>query len=339
MKKSLCLLLIPAFIILCLSSCGNESNECVYQPDISDIQISIEIERLEDDLLSVKSKAELREFLKDNPVVTEIFLKRSQYPDDSIMMEALFKRFNNPHIDTLKSEIGRVFGDLSALKADITTAFTNLKYYYPDFETPKIQTVATGLDHDLFVSDSLIIIGLDYYLGDSAKYRPLGLYSYMLERYRPQYITPSIMLLYGISPMFNKTDVSDKTILADMIGYGKSFYFAKHMMPCTPDSVLIWYSNEEIEGARENQDIIWAHFLENQLLYETNHMVKKKYIDERPKTFEIGEKAPGRIATWLGWQIVRQYMEENEGISLQELMQESNARKIFDDSDYRPERR
>ena len=339
MKKSLCLLLIPAFFILCLSSCGNESNECAYQPDISDIKINIEIERLEDDLLSVESKTELREFLKDNPVVTEIFLKRNQYPDDSIMMEALFKRFKNPHIDTLKSEIDRVFGDLSALKADITTAFTNLKYYYPDFETPKIQTVATGLDHDLFVSDSLIIIGLDYYLGDSAKYRPLGLYSYMLERYRPQYITPSIMLLYGISPMFNKTDVSDKTILADMIGYGKSFYFAKHMMPCTPDSVLIWYSNEEIEGARENQDIIWAHFLENQLLYETNHMVKKKYIDERPKTFEIGEKAPGRIATWLGWQIVRQYMEENEGITLQGLMQEPNARKIFDDSAYRPERR
>ncbi|UII28396.1 gliding motility lipoprotein GldB [Fulvivirga maritima] len=254
------------------------------------------------------------------------------------MMDVLYRKFQNPHIDTLQQEINRVFGDLSTLKGELNSAFTNFKYYYPEAELPKVKFIATGLDNDMFISDSLIVVGLDYYLGDSAKYRPIGLYSYMLERYRPSYITPSIMLLYGISSKYNKTNTSDKTMLADMIGYGKSFYFAKHMMPCTPDSLLIWYSGKEINGSRENEDIVWAHFLENKLLYETDHLVKKKYIEERPKTYEIGEEAPGRIGTWLGWQVVRQYMDRNDEVTLQELMQNTDSKKIFNDSHYKPKR-
>lgn len=335
MKKSLRLLVITSLAII-LNSCSDKKEGCAFQPDLSGITVDVEVERLEDDLLNVKSKKELRQFLQDHPVITNIFLKRTQYPDDSVMMEVLFERFQNPHIDTLQQDINQVFGDLSALKADIKTAFSHLKYYYPQVQLPKVQTIATGLDNDLFVSDSLIVIGLDYYLGKGATYRPLGLYEYMLDRYSPEYIIPSVMLLYGISSDFNKTDVSDKTILADMIAYGKSFYFAKRMMPCTPDSVLIWYSSEEMAGVRKNQDLVWAHFIENQLLYETNHFVKKKYIDERPKTYEIGEKAPGRIATWLGWEIVKQYMDKNESVTLPELMNKTNPKKIFNASNYRP---
>ncbi|MBL3657846.1 gliding motility lipoprotein GldB [Fulvivirga sediminis] len=338
MKKGFPVLLAVVICVLLLGSCSENNDECVYQPDTSGIEVSLQFERLDSALLGVKSKEDLRDFLNDYPVIREYFLRRNQYPNDSVMMQVLYGKFQNPHIDTLQQEINRVFGDLSSLKEELNKAFTNFKYYYPEAELPEIKFIATGLDNDMFISDSLIVVGLDYYLGDSAKYRPLGLYEYMLERYRPSYITPSIMLLYGISSKYNKTNTSDKTMLADMIGYGKSFYFAKHMMPCTPDSLLIWYSRKEISGSRKNEDIVWAHFLENQLLYETDHLVKKKYIEERPKTYEIGEDAPGRIGTWLGWQIVRQYMERNDEVTLHELMQNTDAKEIFNKSHYKPKK-
>ncbi len=41
-----------------------------------------------------------------------------------------------------------------------------------------------------------------------------------------------------------------------MIAYGKAYYFAKHMIPCLPDSVFIGYTSDEIKGARENEDLI-----------------------------------------------------------------------------------
>ncbi len=125
-------------------------------------------------------------------------------------------------------------------------------------------------------------------------------------------------------------------MLADMITYGKAYYFAKHMLPCTPDSVIMSYTAEDMEGLRANAGTVWTHFLENDLLFETNHMVKKKYLDERPKTYEIGDKAPGRIGTYVGWDIVRSYMRQNSDITLQELMEESDPQKILNGSNYAP---
>src|SRR5690606_13444008 len=112
---------------------------------------------------------------------------------------------------------------------------------------------------------SLIVVGLDYYLGKEGRYRP-KLYEYLLRKYDPEDIVPSVMLVYGIDERFNKTNISDKTVLADMVAYGKSFYFAKRMLPCVPDSTLISYTRQEIEGSRKNQDLIWARFIESEVL-------------------------------------------------------------------------
>ena len=65
-------------------------------------------------------------------------------------------------------------------------------------------------------------------------------------------------------------------------------------------------------------------------------MVKKKYIEDRPKTYEIGEKAPGRIGTWLGWQIVNKYMAEKDKTTLPELMGIKSPQKLFKESKYKP---
>ena len=127
-------------------------------------------------------------------------------------------------------------------------------------------------------------------------------------------------------------------MLADMIFYGKAYYFASRTMPDVPDSVLIGYSGEEMKDVEAHQQVVWAHFVENQLLYETSHFIKKKYLEERPKTLEIGDKAPGRIGIWLGWEIVKQFMEENPEISLPELMATDDAQKIFTQSKYKPVR-
>lgn len=331
MKKALFFCLLIWLVV----GCHNTTNECARQPDIQPVEINIK--HLEDKFLQVGSKQQLKQLMDENPIVKEVFLRPSDYPNDSVMIAVLYQKFTNPHMDTLLSEVKRVFGDGQTLKQEFENAFAHLKYYYPETHIPEIKTVSTALGYDLFVSDSLIIVGLDYYLGEGAKYRPLNMFNYMLKRYAPQYIVPSVMLLKGISPEINKTDLSEETILSDMISYGKAFYFAKHMMPCTPDSTLIWYDKAEIEGVRENADIIWAHFVQNELLFETDHMIKKKYIDPRPKTYEIGEKAPPRIGTWLGWQIVKSYMQRHEGTSLSQLMEIENSLELFNKAKYKPD--
>ncbi|HEY0742230.1 MAG TPA: gliding motility lipoprotein GldB [Chryseosolibacter sp.] len=333
MKK---LLLALGFGVL-LWSCGkSEEEKCAVIPEAKE-KVTTDFLHYEDSVVAIKSKAELVSFLTRKPMYRDYIFKRTQYPNDSVFINDVYRRITHPSFDTLLLETKRVFGDRSELLRQFDEAFTNIRYYYPDFVPPRVETVINGLDTDLFVSDSLIIVGLDSFLGPTGKYRP-QVYDYLLRQYNPENIIPSCMLLFGISPRFHKSDNADKTVLADMIAYGKSFYFAKHMLPCVPDSTFIWYTPEEIRGARSNQDLIWARLVQDEVLFSTSHMVKQKYLGERPKTLDVGPECPGRIAQFVGWQIVNAYMEEKPNVTLPELMAEANAAKIFRDSKYKPER-
>lgn len=328
-----------AFLLMLvgLAGCKKDVEEkCAFIPDTKNITLDLQFESLEDSLPAITSKAQLVNFLSHHTVMRDFLFNRNAYPNDSVFINTQYSKFSNPHIDTLLFDTKKIFGDGSALKQELTNAFTTLTYYYPDFQVPKVETVITGLENDLFVSDSLIIIGLDYYLGKGARYRP-DMHEYMLRRYDKNFIVPSIMLLYGIDGRYNNTDLSDRTVLADMVTYGKAYFFAKHMMPCTPDSVLIGYTAEEIAGARANQDMIWKRLIEDEAFFSTDGRVKQRYISERPKTFEVGDQAPGRIGTWVGWQIVNSYAARKSDLTFTQVMMEKDAKLIFSESRYRPE--
>lgn len=319
-------------------ACTDKNQEqCVFIPDTHSVRIDLTFESLEDSLPAITSKSQLVDFLDRHPVVRDVFFGRAAYGNDSTFINELYYRFSNPHLDTLLTETHRIFGDGSELKKEFERAYTNLKYYYPEIQIPKIQTVITGMESDLFVSDSLVIIGLDYFLGDGARFRPNNMYQYMLHRYNKNFIVPSVFLLTGIDGHMNPVDPDDKTVLADMVTYGKAFYFAKHMLPCTPDSILIGYTAREIDGSQEYESLIWSRLVEDQVLFATSHMIKQKYISERPKTIEVGEQCPGRIGTWVGWQIVNQYMSTHGTTTLPQLMQMRDAPMLFKESGYKPQ--
>ncbi len=330
------LILLILILTVLLASCGPDKEKCAFIPDTKAIQLSLDFTSLEDSLPAVTSKEELVDFFSRHTSLRDLFFNREAYPNDSVFIKDLYARFSNPYLDTLLLETKKVFGDGSELKDEFTAAFTTLKYYYPDFQPPRIETVISGLENDLFVSDTLIIVGLDYYLGKGAKFRP-NMYEYMLRRYEKNFIVPSAMLLFGIDSRYNHSNLADRTVLADMITYGKAYYFAKQMLPCVPDSVLIGYTAEEMAGARANQDMIWKRLVEDEAFFAIDQKTKQRYIAERPKTYEVGDQAPGRIGTWLGWQIFNEFAKNNSSLSLPELMRQDNAQKILKESKYRPE--
>ena len=326
-----------AFCWLLFVSCTDKGEEkCAFVPETTALKINLNFESLEDSLPAITLKSQLVHFLNRHAEMRDFFFNRTAYPNDSVFINELYNRFTNPHLDTLLTEIHRVFGNGTELQHEFERAFINLKYYYPQFQPPKIQTIVSGLETDLFVSDSLVIIGLDYFLGDGAKYRP-NMHEYLLRRYNKNFIVPSVLLLTGIDSRFNKVNPEDKTVLADMIAYGKAYYFTKQMLPCTPDSILIGYTKKEIKGSREFENLIWSRLIEDQVLFATSHLVKQKYIAERPKTIEVGEQCPGRIGQWVGWQMVKKYMQVNQNVTLPELMDKQNASQLFKDSGYKPQ--
>jgi len=297
--------------------------------------VSLQWESLGARIPALQTRQEVIDFFSTHPDVRDLFFHRPQYPNDSVFINQLYSRFTNPHLDTLWMETHARFGDEQDLKRELEMAFGRLKSVYPELPVPKVKTIITGLETDLFVSDTLILIGLDFYLGQGARFRP-NLYQYMLARYHPGFIVPSVMLLYGMDSRINHTQPTDRTALAEMVSYGKAYYFAQQMLPCVTDSVLFGYTRHEIEGSQRFEGLIWKRMVEDDVLFSTSHLVKQKYIQERPKTTEVGPECPGRIGTWVGLRMVEKYRQQNPETTLRELMAQPDAARLFKQSGYRP---
>ncbi len=308
-----------------LNSCQNSE-----EVDISNIKVNVNIQRFDESLMKLRNKNEIKEFLLKNKDFVNQFYQTS--PQDTALINRIDLICQNPDTKVFYEETKKSFGDLSELKQQLEVAFKHIKYYYPDFKEPQIITTFSALDLELMVSNNLIVIPLETFLGPKAKYRP-QYPNYLLQRFDKPYIVPSILTL--LSKKYNRIDPNDKTLLGDMVYYGKSYEFTRAMLPNVADSLVVAYSNDEMTKTWNSQDLVWAYFLDGKLLFETNDRVKEKYLGDRPKVSEIGEDCPGRIGQWLGWRIVSRYRTENPSISLTNLMENANARDIFEKSKYR----
>lgn len=276
----------------------------------------------------------LRNYLNTNPGERNYFYTIFAYRTDEQLLSANYELLQNEFVDTLYQETMSLI-DAGMVDYELDKAYRRVKKVYPDFEPPKVQAVYSGFGKDIYLTDSLLIIGLDYYLGEEASFRP-NVYDYLRVRLTPDHLVPQ--LLQFTSLKFNETKSGKRTILEEMIYYGKAMEFTSEMVPCAADSVIMGYTGKEFADATVSEGVIWAHFLERKLLYSDIPSNITKYIDERPGIPEIDKNCPGRIGQWLGWQIVKAYREE-KGLSITELMNETDAQKILTQSKYRPRSR
>ena len=326
-------------LILFASACTpKDNNQTSSDPDFNNVNVTVNIQRLDKELFVCQNKEELLEFFDKYPTFISDYFQISSAGFDELSDQLLPLIQNQGLRDFYKQSQESAFFGGQTLENEFRTAFQHIKYYYPTFKEPKIYTIFSGFfgqgnlkTPELTVSDSVIYIGLDYFMGKKGKYLP-NVYDYQLRKTIPEAVVPQTILL--LSQRYNETS-KEKTLLSDMIWYGKSYVFTHTMMPEKADSLLIGYTTKQIDESYTFQKNIWAHFIDNQLLYNSQDPIKAKYVGERPTTPEIGKSCPGAIGRWLGWRIVGKYFDENEKLTITELMKMTDAQKIFEASKYK----
>jgi len=120
-----------------------------------------------------------------------------------------------------------------------------------------------------------------------------------------------------------------------MIESGKRMYLLDQLMPGTPDSIKTGYTQKQLDGCYESEKNIWSFFVQNDLLFKTDPNLNRDYINDGPNTPALGEASPGNIGQFVGWQIVKKWMDKNITVTLDALMNK-NAKEIFDEAKYKP---
>ena len=315
-----------------LSSCQKSETACALDPDRLATRADLTIVRLEQDFFASRSETEVLHLLEKYPEVTALVLDEESYPNRDSLVQQLLRIHGDSSMQALNAAVASEFADISDLKQELEQAFAYLQSYYPDFKAPKVYTYVSGFGIDLLVEEDLLVIGLDYFLPNDHVFQP-DLPRYIASRYDRKHLVPMIVL--ALSSRYNTVDPSDNTLLAEMLFYGKAYHFVKAILPCTEDQYIFGYTPEQIKASWDNEDLIWAHFVENELLFQSNPFEIRKYIGEAPATDAISPEAPGRLGRWIGWNIVEEYRTKQD-LSLPELMREADAKKLFRNSGYRP---
>lgn len=131
----------------------------------------------------------------------------------------------------------------------------------------------------------------------------------------------------------------DRTFLGQLVYYGKELYVKDKLIPFVTDAEKIKYSQEDLDWAFVNEEQIWRNYIQNQYLYSTDKNLNKRFLDPAPFSkfqLELDSESPGRLGRFLGWQIVRSFMNNNE-VTFQQMLNLS-AEEIFKKSNYKPKR-
>ncbi len=130
-------------------------------------------------------------------------------------------------------------------------------------------------------------------------------------------------------------NLNSEVLLDNMLYRGKILYLLETFMPGEKEETLMAYTPEQLKWLYENERNMWVFLAENKHIFSSDRMNTAKYINASPSTAYF-PGSPGRAGIWLGWQIIRSYMENNKEIGLRELMQETDYKKILEKSRYRP---
>lgn len=309
-----------------------------FEIDTDKIDLQLTIERFDRDLMSMDTALMDDEIIKMkqkygtffNRFATNVIMLGSP---DSTQFEQRLKAFvTDSTLHEIYIEGQHVFSDVSAIEDELTVAFKYVKYHFPELKIPRVAMHISGFNQSIVATEDVLSISIDNYLGsDYILYKGL-MYDYQLPNMEPSKVAPDLVLGFLMSEF---PSLSYGTLLNCILSRGKILYLQSIFMPERNESDIMGYTAEQLEWCQVNEKVMWNYLIENKQLYNTSHMVLTKYLNSAPFTSYFTQDSPGQAAIWLGLQIVKSYMDNND-ITLEQLMQNTDYQTILADSKYRP---
>ena len=307
--------LLPILILLC-HACQQESSEAGLTPVAPSIHIPVI--RTEEELMHYAQTDSLKTFFQKYPAFSEVYMRQVlalPYGQDSSAEELLFM--------TKDSGFRKLFCFSKAYRLfSFLSGFTYQCFLFDDQDGEGI-----GL-------------GLDLFLGNDFPYSKIdptnpAFSSYLTRSYTPEHIPRKIaeVLVEDLLPPPAKNN-----LLHFMIREGKKLYCIDQILSFLPDTIVLQYSEDQLNWCQSNEVQMWDFFFEKDLFYDTDFRKINKYISPAPTSPGMPPESPGATANYLGWRIVQAYKARYKDLSLSDLLEIQDAQKILEDSKFKPRR-
>ncbi|MDR2358729.1 MAG: hypothetical protein LBD87_02855 [Prevotellaceae bacterium] len=327
---------ITLYVVLLLFT-GCRSQETV----INEIDLNVTVERLDRELYTIVQDSayqQLQGLQEKYGTFFDTFngqvlcIGNSRNP---LYPELLVRFMQHDVVRSAYEKTAEVFPDLTALNEELTGAFKHVKFYFPSLPTPRVIAYVSGFNTAIMLTDEVIGVGLDRFLGnDYELYSSLGYARYLQYNMRPERIAPECVRAWLLGA-YPEPAGQAGTLLAMLLYEGKLLYALEKCFPGQPLERLTGFTPEQLQWCRNNEQEMWKYLVEQQLLYNANFMAIQKFTGDAPFTPDFTQESPGKAVNFVGSCIVKNYMERT-GCSLEDLMQQQDALQLLKEARYNP---
>ena len=351
MNQKILFSILTVLIIAVSPSCWSDKGKNI--PDVSNIKVNVEIKDFNQQLFSIDTndvRGGISQLQQNFPVFFDLYftqivpLRQTEELGD-VFFQNVKGFLSDSEVRKLADTTAIVYPNLDKYKKDFEQAFQFYKYYFPNKTTPKIYPMISGFNYASFIffidkNQDGLGVGLDMLLGKDYPYWRMGAQNPAFSNYITRSFTPEHLVKKTLDPLIDDLVTIPKgdRLLDLMIYNGKKLYLLDQLLPYTPDSIKWEYTAQQTNWVIDNEIELWAHFIKEQLIYETSVSKIKKLIDQSPSSPGMPPEAPGRTANFIGLKIIEAFMEKFPETTMDELIA-LDAQKIMDQSRYKPRRR
>lgn len=244
------------------------------------------------------------------------------YRYDSSAAYMMLKFYEHEFTADLEKEKAAIASERIRQLSDFNLALRYLRYHFPEVKMPTQIVLMNNMFSGVLLTEEQLFVGLERYLsGNNPVIESVPtdkLHQWQKDAMNIDFLARDMILPWIQVQLFKE---KDEHLAYHIVQAGKVLTILQAVFPHRDPAFILRYSEEDWQWAEENEAPFWDYLVKEQLLFKNNMRDKANFLNEAPYTVGLPEKGPDRLGQYLGFKMVKSYMKQNKGLSLQELLQ------------------
>lgn len=256
-------------------------------------------------------------------------------PSDSLPLTSLT---SSDMVRMFTPEVEAVWKDLSSVESQLGHILATGREQGFDFPERQYAAVVWGRPNSMIITDSVMLIALNYYLGSGSDVYS-GWAEYLKKNRDPENLPYDMAeALAGTAFPFESEGKGSTELIEEMLYRGAMAHVREKLVEDGNTATALGWSEDELKWAELKEPEIWQSMVNGDMLYSTDPMVSRKMLSHAPSSTRFGSEAPPALGVFIGYRIVGNYLETHSDKKLSDLLLPAfySSRQTLVDAGYSP---
>lgn len=296
-------------ILLCLCSCVKKEDRIqkIDYADFSHVAANFVLNPNEDNEIA------LLNMIDSHPTAYHAMAEVMNFDADNIN-----EWLSLPAITAFAHDVDSLSESSDAIKKMIASVVATAEKEGLELPVNSFASVIWGKPQSIMFCDSCMLIAMNHYLGsDHPAYNSLD--SYRRQTKSPQAMPYDIVeALLATEYPFERSE--NGTLINRLIYEGVITEAKMRMVKNASLADALGYTSDQLKLLEENESEIWNKMVGSKMIFDASETLSEKFVSPAPFTSPLSPEVPGRAGRYIGYMIVKAFLEDNPKTRLSDLI-------------------